>query len=165
MSLVDRLIGRVTRRAADFQIGGADNPYCNRWWVIPRNRWFNVYLHQFLRDDDDRALHDHPWPNCSIVLRGAYREVMFVRRPRRYAQLPDTIEVWRWPWRPVLRRAATPHRIVLPKFENTPLPCWSLFLTGPVIRDWGFWCPRGRWVHWSAFTAGERGEIVGRGCG
>jgi hypothetical protein len=71
--VADRLIARVTRRAPDFLIGGADDPYIRRWWVIPRNRWFNVYLHQFLRSDDDRALHDHPWANCSILLRGATR--------------------------------------------------------------------------------------------
>ena len=71
-SLADRLIAHVSRRAPDFQIGGSVNPYCNRWWVIPRNRWFNIYLHEFVRDDDDRALHDHPWWNISIVLRGGY---------------------------------------------------------------------------------------------
>ncbi|EIC64345.1 hypothetical protein [Mycobacteroides abscessus] len=33
-------------------------PYLLRWYVIPRNRWVNVYLHKFLRDDEDRALVD-----------------------------------------------------------------------------------------------------------
>src|SRR3954466_1246173 len=68
------LIARVTRREPDFIIGGEDDPYIRRWWVIPRNRFFNIYLHQFLRSDDDRALHDHPWVNCSILLRGEYIE-------------------------------------------------------------------------------------------
>ena len=45
-----------------------------RWWVIPRNKWFNVYLHHFLRSDDDRALHDQPWWNLSILLDGEYTE-------------------------------------------------------------------------------------------
>jgi hypothetical protein len=49
------------KRRPDFIIGGADNPYLLRWWIIPRNRWCNVYLHKILRDDDPRALHDHPW--------------------------------------------------------------------------------------------------------
>src|SRR3546814_20880058 len=61
-------------RAPSFVIGGEDNPYLRRWYIIPRNRWFNVYLHEFLRDDDDRALHDHPWVNLSILLRGQYVE-------------------------------------------------------------------------------------------
>ena len=26
-----------------------------------RNKIFNIYLHQIIRSDDDRALHDHPY--------------------------------------------------------------------------------------------------------
>lgn len=159
------LISHALRRAPDFQIGGAENPYCNRWWVIPRNRWFNIYLHQFVRDDDDRALHCHPWPNCSILLRGTYREILFAERPKPNKPLPATIEKQRQRWRPVFRRGSTAHRIVLPRIADAPTSCWSLFLTGPVVRSWGFWCPKGRWVHWRDFTAGDRGEIVGQGCG
>ena len=59
-------------RKPDFIIGGHDAPYLLRWWLIPRNRFFNVYVHQFLRSDDDRALHDHPWLlNCAILLNGS----------------------------------------------------------------------------------------------
>lgn len=165
MGAADRLIARVTRRPPDFQIGGADNPYCNRWWVIPRNKLFNIYLHQFVRDDDDRALHDHPWANCSILLRGAYTETLFACRPSPGVWLPGVRRRQRHPGIPVFRHARTAHRVVLPRdAAGKPIPCWSLFLTGPVFRQWGFWCPRGRWVHWRDFTAGERGEIVGRGC-
>src|SRR3546814_7255198 len=64
----------ISLRKPDITIGGEDNPYLRRWYIIPRNRWFNVYLHEFLRDDDDRALHDHPWVNLSILLRGQYVE-------------------------------------------------------------------------------------------
>jgi hypothetical protein len=67
-------IDRVLARAPDVIIGGHDNPYLLRWFIIPRNPIFNIYLHQFLRSDDDRALHDHPWPWCSILLRGSYAE-------------------------------------------------------------------------------------------
>ena len=62
------------RRPPDFIVGGKEDPYMLRWWIIPRNRWFNVYLHNFLRSDDDRAHHDHPWWNFSILLRGEYTE-------------------------------------------------------------------------------------------
>ena len=62
-------------RKPDFIIGPKDAPYLRRWWIIPRNRLFNIYLHQILRSDDDRALHDHPWINCSIILKGRYMEV------------------------------------------------------------------------------------------
>ena len=48
-------------REPDFIIGGHEAPYLRRHWLIPRNRFFNIYVHEFLRSDDDRALHDHPW--------------------------------------------------------------------------------------------------------
>ena len=50
-------------RAPDFVIG-AD--YLRRWWVIPRNDSQNVYLHDIRKSDDDRALHDHPWPKGTL---------------------------------------------------------------------------------------------------
>lgn len=80
-------------RPADFIIGGAENPYIYRWWVIPRNTIFNIYLHKIVRDDDDRALHDHPWVNCSIILKGRYVEVTPRGRPhtpRLVACIPPT---------------------------------------------------------------------------
>lgn len=152
--LTDLLIRRVTRRAPDFVIGGEADPYMRRWWVIPRNRWFNIYLHEVLRDDDDRALHDHPWVNCSIVLRGGYVEVTR-KHPAGIARAPGTM---------VFRLARELHRLkVHREIDGTVIPCWSLFITGPVVRSWGFQCPQG-WVHWRKFTAGKNGETVGKGC-
>ena len=67
------------RRAPDLVIGGAADPYLRRWYVLPRNPVLNVYLHHFLRSDDDRALHDHPWVNASVLLDGDYVEVLATR--------------------------------------------------------------------------------------
>ena len=147
MSIADRFIARITRRAPDFLIGGADNPYIRRWWVIPRNRWFNIYLHQFLRSDDDRALHDHPWVNLSILLSGCYTE--HTEQGAAVHVAPAVI------FRPSGRMA---HRI-----ELEDGPCWTLFITGPRYREWGFLCPRG-WVHWKLFTAADDIGQVGKGC-
>ncbi len=153
MSVVDRIIDRIAHRAPDLEIGGAADPYLRRWFVIPRNRWFNIYLHHIRKSDDDRALHDHPWVNCSIILRGAYIEVI----PSESAPdgvLRDTGSI-------VFRRPTSRHRLlILPHWS----PVWTLFITGPRIREWGFHCPKG-WVHWKDFTAGPNGETVGKGCG
>ena len=131
---------------ADFIIG--DPAYLERWWIIPRNEQQNVYLHRILRDDDDRALHDHPWENVSYVISGSYREITpagtFIRLPG------DLIK----------RQATDMHRLELIGGQ----PCISLFFTGPKVRDWGFDCPKG-WVHLRDFTAGENGELVGRALG
>src|ERR1700684_1178987 len=61
-----------------FVIGDPKNPYMLRWYILPRNPLFNVYLHKFLRnDDDDRALHDHPWPSLSLLVKGWVVEEIF----------------------------------------------------------------------------------------
>lgn len=134
-------------RAPDFVIGEPGDLYLRRWWVIPRNKRFNVYLHHFLRSDDDRALHDHPWWNVSILLTGRYLEVM-----------PGLSRV-RYPFRPVCRGATAAHRVVL-----LHGPVWTLFITGPKVREWGFHCPQG-WRHWTKFaTIREGGNARGKGC-
>jgi len=137
----------LLKRAPDFVIGPPTNPYLLRWWVIPRNRWFNIYLHNILRNDDDRALHDHPWWNVSIVLTGVLREVLptGARILQRFAV--------------VGRRATAAHRL-----EVLHGPVWTLFITGPVIRTWGFHCPK-RWVPWREFVAADNPGETGRGCG
>lgn len=70
--LVDPLI-RYAQRTPYSHLTG----YMNRFWVrqpAPGRAWaFRV--HQTLRSDYGRHLHDHPWDNLSIVLRGGYWEV------------------------------------------------------------------------------------------
>ena len=150
---------RAVIRKPDFIIGDPADPYLLRWHLIPVNIFFNIYLHKFLRSDDDRALHDHPWDNCSIILWGRYIEVtQGGGRRTRHA-------FW-----PTFRKAASPHRIALHmKWDGVsrlkPIPAWSLFLTGPEIRSWGFHCPNG-WVPWREFVAlTEGGNQAGKGCG
>ena len=154
-------------RPHDFCIGDKSDPYLLRWWIIPRNRFFNVYLHKFLRSDDDRALHDHPWASCSIILAGGYLE-----------HLPDGVVKHRRPGRITFRTATQAHRI-----ELTRTPCggiygpapytrarvaWTIFITGPKVREWGFACPNG-WRHWRDFvgvpTGEAKGNEIGPGCG
>jgi hypothetical protein len=158
--VADRLIAISERRSPDFVIGGEERPYLRRWFLIPKNRFFNIYLHHICRSDDDRALHNHPWINLSILLRGAYLEVT----PK------GTIMRLRGDF--ILRGTQARHRLQLlsplsvPPFLKTyPLAfeTWTLFITGPWMRPWGFDCPQG-FVPWQDFTApGAEGEI-GKGC-
>lgn len=140
-------------RKPDVVIGGAERPYLRRHWLLPRNRFFNIYVHQFLRSDDDRALHDHPWLfNASWLIDGQYLEHTIaaggisVRTPRAAGAFK-------------LRWGPAPHRV-----ELTDGPCWTVFMTGPVVRDWGFHCQHNGWVHWRLFTAADDPGAVGKGC-
>lgn len=118
--------------------------------MIPRNPFFNIYLHKFMRSDEDLALHDHPWVNLSILLEGFYVE---------HTIAPGGVHerVMRIAGEMKLRGAKSAHRIEIRE------PCWTLFITGPVIRTWGFHCPRG-WVPWKQFVDDRDHGSVGRGC-
>ncbi len=163
----------ASRRNPDQVIGGRDNPYMKRWWVTPwrayvaiprdkRTRWQrfvvalglpNVYVHEFWRSDDDRALHDHPWANLSILLEGEYTEhtVDAGGIHRRVIRRAGDV---------VARRAAHAHRI-----ELHAGMCWTLFVTGFKTRNWGFHCPEQGWIDWYRFTnSADGGETVGPGC-
>lgn len=111
----------------------------HRWWIVRRAKAkqfrFNIYLHKFLRSDEDRALHDHPWWSISILIKGSISEVnsnghMRIRK------------FW-----PVFRSAEYTHRIVLESEY-----AWTIFITGRKTNEWGFHCPNG-WVPWEVFEA------------
>ena len=65
--------------------------YMHRWHLIPRNRFFNIYLHHYIGSDTDRHMHDHPWPSVSVTLKGQVIDV----HPYVYTGLytaPDILE-------------------------------------------------------------------------
>lgn len=149
-----RLLAVADSRPADFIIGGAVDPYLLRWFLIQRNAAMNTYLHCFKRSDDDRAHHDHPWLfNISIILRGEYTEhvVLAGGVVRKTIRKAGSFK-FRW--------GASPHRVELHAGD-----CWTLFITGPRIREWGFYCMERGWVHWKQFTAPADKGAVGQGCG
>jgi hypothetical protein len=49
------------------------DPYLHRWFMI-KTPWLGVYIHKFVRSDEDRALHDHPWPFLVIPIWRGYIE-------------------------------------------------------------------------------------------
>ncbi len=128
----------------DFVIG--DN-YLRRWWIVPRNPFANVYLHEILHSDDDRALHDHPWDNRTFVLEGGYIE-----------HTPEGV-FERKAGDVIARKASDAHRLEIPEGGRAV----SIFMTGPVIREWGFHCPQG-WRHWREFVDARDTGQIGKGC-
>lgn len=155
LRIAQSLIWRVgCAREPDQLIPQTGSPYMRRWCLVPKNPLLNVYLHQFLRSDDERALHDHPWLfNVSLLLEGQYVEHTIraggveVQRRRQSGSLK-------------VRFGPAPHRIRLLQVEHGGRPngaewhCWTLFITGPLVRSWGFHCRHG-WVPSSRF--GQKG--------
>jgi len=153
---------RVLVNVPDKSIG---QQYLDRWYIIPRNRFLNIYLHHFQSDDDDRALHDHPWWSVSFLLAGGVREVVPKGDNERLAYKGEPGITRNTPKQfvPYFRKKGFIHRIIL----ITPT-AWTLFITGPIDSEngvgvWGFYCPKG-WVHWKRFTD-ESGTQIGAGCG
>lgn len=155
----------------DFRIPPNTNvpAYMHRWWRIARNWAFNIYYHNVLRSDDDRALHDHPWFSFSVVLRGGYFE---------HTILAGGIhrKVWKGPGSMTFRwTGSIAHRLELERVslmeaplhslmnreveisdatnQKVEVPATTIFITGPVLRRWGFHHESG-WVDaydWDAF--------------
>lgn len=166
--LFHQLVTRVAGQRPPNFVVGADDPqgaYLRRWYLIPRNRFLCIYLHHFLRDDDDRALHDHPWAWASLLLRGTYIEHtidaggVHHKRERKAGSwkfsLPSRAH------RIELLREVVDNGDPIVQLTDPPAPCWTLFITGPRVREWGFHCPEQGWVHFLRFTkpgsVGERG--------
>lgn len=152
----------IASRAPDFVIGADDphGPYLLRWYLTPWRRWSkrwwgwlpNVYVHEFLRSDDDRALHDHPSWAVSLMVLGSYTEhtIAYGGTHRR-----ELIERGRLRFMP----STHAHRV-----ELHAGPCLTLFMFGPYVRHWGFHCPERGWVPWEEFTAEGRPGERGKGC-
>lgn len=149
--------------------------YMSRWWKIKRNAFFNVYFHQVFRSDDDTALHDHPWWSFSIVLTGGYYE-------HRILDGGVHQKIWHGPGSILFRRSgAFAHRLELKRVPYLgpmdpylqgwrlgeldsvkideegmyELPAKTIFITGPVLRRWGFHLTE-QWVDaydWDEFQA------------
>lgn len=199
-----QLMARVAdRRPPDFIVGSEsiEGAYLLRWFLTPwrrsQTRWRkratrypttwnriragainalpNLYLHCFLRDDDDRALHDHPSWAVSFMLANGYREhtiaeggihqrrVYFAGSlrflPTKHVHRIELLPAW---WMAADMDAAFDRYATSPTEQAR---CWTLFLFGPTLREWGFHCPEKGWVPWQQFTAAGKPGEIGPGCG
>lgn len=153
---IDEFIRRIRDSRTPMLVDGdhPEGPIYYRYFVWPRNRWFNCYLHNFLRDDAQDP-HDHRMLNISFPLQGEYFEDTFDSRPRLGQPYPTISRRlirehslrFRFPW--------TPHRVVLKRNDaGKPITMWSLFIGFPQIREWGFWKNfdgRCLWVWWEVY--------------
>jgi hypothetical protein len=114
------------------------SPYLVRY-ILLESRFGRVMVHRFLRGDEDDEFHCHPWNFTSVILRGGYFEF--------------TPEGFRWYGAgSVLRRPAEwKHRVVIHPGRRV----WSLVITGPRVRDWGFWAGE-QFTPWRKFVAALR---------
>lgn len=130
----------IRRFKAVISLGGS--PYLVRFRLLV-TKSLCVYLHQILRSDADRNLHDHPFDFVTVILWGGYWEHSPAGRK------------WYGPGSVIRHHAEDFHRIELPNGGR----CWTLFIRGPKIRSWGFDTPDG-WIDWREYE--ELGEMTTR---
>jgi len=109
-------------------------PYLLRWvWRLPFG--MSLRLHYFV-DDESRKMyyHCHPWWFLSLVLWGWYKEArpFIPDKTRRIGSL-------------VYRSRHDTHFISEVRDEG----CWTLVLTGPKTKSWGFY----RYHNWRDIIA------------
>ena len=102
------------------KIGKSDCPYLIRW--VFNFYFFSIRLHHFIRSDDKRYFHDHPWWFIVFVLKGFYVDAS--------EQGIDRLTAGEIRYRSPIHR----HFVIVPKGG-----VWTLLLTGMHQRNWGFW--------------------------
>lgn len=143
------------------------DPYLLRWYVV-RTKRVGIFIHKFVRSDEDRALHDHPWSFLVIPLWGGYiehsdrpltqDEVLFVAERAKEHKLSNERIAELLAFRPAVVRRIWP--IISTRYRDTTYrhrvelinerPSWSLFIRFTKLREWGFWAKEGfiQWNKW-----------------
>ena len=164
----DEMIGPGCRvrlrnyRGREHEMPTPPKMFLRRWFLIPKNKISNIYLHEFCADDEDRALHDHPWINLSCLLANRYIEHTIEAGGVHKRRIYEAGELkFRMPW--------SAHRVELTRDaikgdaqylhinDMGKVSSWSLFITGWTMSHWGFHCP-GEWVTNETFAENK-------GCG
>jgi hypothetical protein len=98
-------------------------------YVLFRTPWGGIQIHKFVREDEERHLHNHPRKFWTLVLIGGYRE--------EFRRLRFTCKEWReWAsgtWHPF--ELESQHKIV----KLFRVPTWTLVVVGPKRQEWGFY--------------------------
>lgn len=120
-------------------------PYVHVWRLT--TPWGSLRLHKWVDSDDQRAHHDHPWPFYTLVLKGRYYDVTHheatewerkMNEGRKSVLKTELMKPGTLRYRPALHT----HTVLLASPS-----CWTLVLTGPRVRPFGFRLPTGDWLH------------------
>lgn len=101
-------------------LGKPECPYAYRTMFIFFG--YSIRIHQWIRSDDKRFMHDHPWWFITFVLKGSYVDIS----PNGEDQLNQFS--FRY------RKANYQHYVDVPKSGAV-----TILLTGKRERRWGFW--------------------------
>lgn len=112
-------------------------PYLVRYYIFftDRNKFpFNIFIHKFMKGDDDEDPHDHPWGFFHIILSGGYWEEVPIDKESDFKK--GFHKVWRNPGYWNIVDSSYTHRIDID--INKPKP-WTIFIPFKHNNKWGFW--------------------------
>jgi hypothetical protein len=118
-----------------------------RRWRILATPWFNIYIHNILRSDEEAHPHDHPWNFLSFVLKGGYSEEwLHFYEDKAYQKGAPLLKSVRRPGTFVYHDAKDFHKLTLLKGS-----AWTLVFTfGKRRPSWGFQTEQG-WLEHKAY--------------
>ena len=132
----DEFCKQITARGEpDLTITRHGVPYLERWYV-ERDEEGCVFLHRFVGPDPDVGPHDHPWDSASLLVAGEQEESWLPDGtdrgpPRRRTLVAGDV---------IYRPARFAHQLrIAQQGEGPPL---TIFVAGPMVREWGFWVDR-----------------------
>ncbi len=168
-SILERILNRIFEKKV--VVNCAHDPYLHRWYVFRTDR-IGLFIHKFVRSDEDRALHDHPWSFLVIPLWGGYIEHSD-RPATQYEKMaaisswsainsiiPDALDLAALDEQLGRRIAVQRHvwPFISTRYRNTEYrhrveliesrPSWSIFFRFTKLREWGFW-PKSGFIQWN----------------
>lgn len=136
MKIIARLLYRLTANRPCRLIDIDGRPYLERYY-LGQLLGITFYLHRFVRDDDERHLHNHPWNHAlSLVLCGRYTEIKAEPSTSAHIRLNAanlillTTSVVRW--------CNYIGRDDFHQISGVKPETWTLFMHTPRTQRWGF---------------------------
>jgi hypothetical protein len=124
--LLDKQEVRRFESPSAYQFKWAEELHCKTGVYVRRWRaetpFGSVRLHHWLHSDDTRYKHDHPWWFFTVVIKGGYTDLTDDRT--------DHLKVGSFRF----RSAKHKHSVWVDDGG-----AWSILITGPKVRQWGFW--------------------------
>lgn len=129
-------------------LGRKECPYLYRYVLVLFG--YSIRLHHWVRSDDKRFFHDHPFNFITIVLKGSYTDVsplyfpltkdLVLKRNQFTKSLNENNECIGIKLFEILKPGAIKYRLAAHKhYVEVPKNCWTLLFCGRSIRKWGFW--------------------------
>ena len=120
-------------------LGKPECPYLYRWVLVLFG--YSIRVHRWIRSDDKRYFHDHPWPFITVVLKGDYTDVSpssggyagrngYFTLHNKEIVLKENLSFGTIKY----RKSNHKHYVEVPKNG-----CWTLLFCGRPNRKWGFW--------------------------